>query len=51
MFGKLREIFKTTKQVSLIKRFIDNPDKFILTATVINDNIMIQIKPKHEEPK
>lgn len=48
MISRLKEFFNRGKNVSVVKKFIDNPDTFILKMEVINNEIIISIKEKEK---
>lgn len=48
MLEFLRHLFRKGHKASVVKRFVDNPEAFILRMEVINDEIIISIKEKEE---
>lgn len=40
MFGRAK------KKTSIVQKFMEEPEKFVITAQVINDEIIISIKDK-----
>lgn len=49
MIDKIRTIFSKTKDVSVVKRFFDNPDKFRLTMEAEGNKIIISIEEKESK--
>ena len=49
MINPFKLIDRAKKETSVIKRLMNNPDKFIATIEVINDEIIISIKDKTKE--
>lgn len=45
-----KKIFNKTKKVSVLKKFIKNPDDFVVTLKVKDGEIHIVIKQNEEEP-
>lgn len=46
MIKKIREFFERGKDVSVVKKFLNNPDKFILTMETQGNKIIISIEDK-----
>ena len=46
MINKILEFFERGKDVSVIKRFLNNPDKFILMMETKGNKIIISIEEK-----
>lgn len=51
MFEILKAVFRKGHKASVVKKFIDNPEDFILKMEVINDEIIISIKEKVVDPE
>lgn len=49
MINLIRGLFNKGEKMSVVKRFINNPDRFILRMEVINDEIIISIKDKSKD--